>query len=161
MPKEVFIHTKKTCKKNSSIGLLATEGTLNTGVYNKFFDKNYNLVFPNISLQKNSVNKAIKFVKMGNVKAASKIIKPAINYLIKKKCKKIILGCTEIPIAIFANKTFKKETRAPNGNPERIKKSMQPESKFFTTKEPYLLELLAPGSCREALRKSCYHRKTP
>ena len=54
MPKEVFIHTKKTCKKNSSIGLLATEGTLNTGVYNKFFDKNYNLIFPNVSLQKNS-----------------------------------------------------------------------------------------------------------
>jgi len=108
MPKEVFNHTKKTCKKNSSIGLLATEGTLNTGVYNKFFDKNYNLIFPNISLQKNSVNKAIKFVKMGNVKAANKIIKPAINYLIKKKCKKIILGCTELPIAIFAFKSFKK-----------------------------------------------------
>ena len=108
MPKEVFIHTKKTCKKNSSIGLLATEGTLNTGVYNKFFDKNYNLIFPNISLQKNSVNKAIKFVKMGNVKAASKIIKPAISYLIKKRCKKIILGCTELPIAIFAFKSFKK-----------------------------------------------------
>ena len=108
MPKEVFNYTKKKCKKNSSIGLLATEGTLNTGVYNKFFDKNYNLIFPNITLQKNSVNKAIKFVKMGNVKAASKIIKPAINYLIKKKCKKIILGCTELPIAIFAFKSFKK-----------------------------------------------------
>ena len=108
MPKEVLIHTKKKCKKNSSIGLLATEGTLKTGVYNKFFDKNYNLIFPNVSLQKSSVNKAIKFVKMGNVKAASKIIKPAINYLIKKKCKKIILGCTELPIAIFAFKSFKK-----------------------------------------------------
>ena len=108
MPKEVFIHTKKTCKKNSSIGLLATEGTLNTGVYNKFFDKNYNLIFPNISLQKKCVNKAIRFVKMGNVKAAIKIIKPAINYLIKKKCKKIILGCTELPIAIFAFKSFEK-----------------------------------------------------
>ncbi|MDC3059243.1 amino acid racemase [Candidatus Pelagibacter sp.] len=107
MPKEVFIHAKKTCKKNSSIGLLATEGTLNTGVYNKFFDKNYNLIFPNITLQKNSVNKAIKFVKMGNVKAASKIIKPAISYLIKKRCKKIILGCTELPIAIFAFKSIK------------------------------------------------------
>ena len=107
MPKEVFNHTKKTCKKYSSIGLLATEGTLNTGVYNKFFDKNYNLIFPNVSLQKNSVNKAIKFVKMGNVKAANKIIKPAINYLIKKKCKKIILGCTELPIAIFAFKSIK------------------------------------------------------
>jgi len=108
MPKEVFIHAKKTCKKNSPIGLLATEGTLNTGVYNKFFDKNYNLIFPSINLQKNSVNKAIKFVKMGNVKAASKIIKPAISYLIKKKCKKIILGCTELPIAIFAFKSLKK-----------------------------------------------------
>ena len=44
---------------------------------------------------------------MGNVKSASKIIKPAINYLIKKKCKKIILGCTELPIAIFAFKSIK------------------------------------------------------
>ena len=107
MPKEVFTYAKKKCKKNSSIGLLATEGTLKTGVYNKFFDKDYNLVFPNSNLQKNSVNKAIKFVKMGNVKKANKIIEPAVNYLIKKNCKKIILGCTELPIAIFAFKAFK------------------------------------------------------
>jgi aspartate racemase len=88
MPKEVFKFTKKKCKKNSKIGLLATEGTLKTGVYNKFFDKNYNLIYPNKKIQKNSVNKAIKFVKMGNVKAANKIIKPAIDYLIKKNVKK-------------------------------------------------------------------------
>ena len=108
MPQEVFIHTKKKCKKNSSIGLLATEGTLKTGVYNKFFDKSYNLIYPNFKIQKNSVNKAIKLVKMGKVKSANKVIKPAINYLIKKKCKKIILGCTELPIAIFAYKSFRK-----------------------------------------------------
>ena len=107
MPIEVFNHTIKKCKKNSSIGLLATEGTLNTGVYNKFFDKKYNLIFPNSPLQKKSVNKAIKLVKMGRVKDANKIIKPAIEYLIKRKCKKIILGCTELPIAIFAFKSFK------------------------------------------------------
>ena len=108
MPKEVFNHTvKKKCKKNSTIGLLATEGTLKTGVYNKFFDKRYNLIFPNNLLQKKSVNKAIKLVKMGKVKNANKIIKPAIDFLIKKKCKKIILGCTELPIAIFAFKSFK------------------------------------------------------
>jgi aspartate racemase len=108
MPKEVFIYTKKKCIKNSSIGLLATEGTLRTGVYNKFFDKTYNLIYPSNLLQKNSVNKAIKLVKMGKVKSASEIIKPAIDYLIKKRCKKIILGCTELPIAIFAFKSFKK-----------------------------------------------------
>jgi aspartate racemase len=108
MPKEVYLYTLKKCKKNSSIGLLATEGTLKTGVYNQFFDKDYNLIYPNSIIQKNSVNKAIKLVKMGDVKTASKIIKPAIDYLIKMKCKKIILGCTELPIAIFAFKSFKK-----------------------------------------------------
>ena len=107
MPKEVFNHTKKKCKKDSNIGLLATEGTLKTGVYSKFFDKRYNLIYPDSVSQKNSVNKAIKLVKMGKVKKANKIIKPAIDYLIKKKCKKIILGCTELPIAIFAFKSFK------------------------------------------------------
>ena len=64
MPKEVYIHTKRTCKKNSPIGLLATEGTIMTGVYNKFFDKNYKLIHPNKLIQKNSVNQAIKLVKM-------------------------------------------------------------------------------------------------
>ncbi len=106
MPKEVFKFTKKNCKKNSKVGLLATEGTLKTGVYDKIFNKNYKLIKPSQNLQKKSVNKAIKFVKMGNVKAAAKAIKPAINGLIKMKCKKIILGCTELPIAIFAFKSF-------------------------------------------------------
>ena len=45
---------------------------------------------------------------MGKVKEANKVIKPAVDYLISKNCKKIILGCTELPIAIFAFKSFKK-----------------------------------------------------
>jgi len=108
MPKEVFIHTKKYCKKNSKIGILATDGTLKTGVYNKFFDKDYKLIKPSRSLQITSVKKAINFVKMGKIKEAERAIKPAVNYLVKLKCKKIILGCTELPIAIFAFKSFKK-----------------------------------------------------
>ncbi len=108
MPKEVYLHTKKTCKKNSKIGILCTEATLKTKVYNKYFDKYYNLVSPSKSLQSSSVNKAIRLVKIGKVKEAEKTIKPAVNHLIKIKCKKIILGCTELPIAIFAYKSFKK-----------------------------------------------------
>ena len=108
IPKEVYIHTKKTCKKNSKIGILCTEATLKTGIYNRYFDKNFKLISPEKSLQTKYVNKAIKYVKLGKVKEAEKAIKPAVNYLMKIKCKKIILGCTELPIAIFAYKSFKK-----------------------------------------------------
>ena len=108
MPKEVYLYTKKHCKKNSKIGILCTEATLKAQVYNRYFDNKYKLVSPRKPLQKLNVNKAIKYVKMGKVKEAAKSIKPAINYLIKMKCKKIILGCTELPIAIFAFKSLKK-----------------------------------------------------
>ena len=108
MPKEVFNHTKKKCKKNSRIGLLATEGTLKTKIYDYLFEKDFQIIKPTVSIQTMSVNKTIKYVKMGKVKLAEKAIRPAINYLIKMKCKKIILGCTELPIAIFAFKSFKK-----------------------------------------------------
>jgi len=112
MPKEVYLHAKKNCKKNSKIGILATEGTLKTNVYNKFFDKKFKLIVPKKSLQIENVNKAIKYVKMGKIRDAEKAIKSAVNYLIKMKCKKIILGCTELPIAIFAFKSFKKIKRS-------------------------------------------------
>ena len=108
MPKAVYLYAKKKCKKNSKIGILATEGTIKTGVYGRFFNKDFSLITPNKSLQLKSVNKSIKYVKMGKIKDAEKAIKPAVNFLIKKKCKKIILGCTELPIAIFVFKSFKK-----------------------------------------------------
>ena len=112
MPEEVYRHTKKNCKIKSQIGLLATEATLNTKIYHKYFNKNFKLLSPPTKIQKKNVNKAIKFVKMGNVRKAEKIIKPAIDYLIKANCKKIILGCTELPIAIFAFKSFKKAKKS-------------------------------------------------
>ena len=108
MPREVYLHALKTCRKNSKIGLLATEGTIKTGVYSKFFDKKFKLIYPIKSIQSKNINKAIKLVKMGKIKNAAKSIKPAVNFLIKMKCKKIILGCTELPIAIFAFKSFQK-----------------------------------------------------
>lgn len=108
MPKEVYLNTQKRFKKDSTIGLLCTEATLDTKIYHKYFEKNYNLISPSERLQKSSVNTAIKYVKKGKVKDAEKALRPAVKFLMKKKCKKIILGCTELPIAIFAYKSFKK-----------------------------------------------------
>jgi len=107
MPKEVFLHTRKMCRTKSKIGLLATEGTLKTKIYEKLFKNEYELIKPLNYLQIKSVNKTIKHVKMGNIKLAEKSIKPAIDYLKKKRCKKIILGCTELPIVIFAFQSLK------------------------------------------------------
>ena len=61
-----------------------------------------------MNLQKRYVNKSINLVKKGKVKEAEKIIKPVIRHFLKMKCKKIILACTELPVAIFAFKSFKK-----------------------------------------------------
>ena len=108
MPKEVFAFAKKNCSFGSKIGILATESTLRTRIYHKFFDKKYKLIEPTLKLQKRCVNKSIILVKKGKVKEAEKIIKPVIKYLLKMKCKKIILACTELPVAIFAFKSFKK-----------------------------------------------------
>jgi len=45
---------------------------------------------------------------MGKVKEAEVALRAAVKHLIRKKCKKIVLGCTELPIAIFAYKSFRK-----------------------------------------------------
>ena len=108
MPKEVFLFAKKNCSSGSKVGILATESTLNTRIYHKFFEKKYNLIEPPVNLQKRYINKSINLVKKGKVKEAEKIIKPVIRHFLKMKCKKIILACTELPVAIFAFKSFKK-----------------------------------------------------
>ena len=108
MPKLVYLSALKNCEINSKIGLLATETTIKTNIYKNFFKKKYNLITPSRKIQVKHVNKSIKYVKMGKIKEAEKAIKFAVNYLLKMKCKKIILGCTELPIAIFAYKSFKK-----------------------------------------------------
>ena len=108
MPNEVFNYTKKNCSHKSKIGILATESTLKTRIYHEVLEKKYSLIIPTKVLQTNCVNKAIDYVKKGKVKEAEKVIKPAINFLLKNKCKKIILACTELPVAIFAYKSFKK-----------------------------------------------------
>ena len=107
MPEEAYLYTKKNCKPDSKIGLLSTEATIKTKVYNKYFNNNFYLVHPSKTVQKKYVNLAIKLVKQGKVKEASKAIQPAITYFKRIKCNKIILGCTELPVAVFAFKSYK------------------------------------------------------
>ena len=108
MPELVFQNASNNLKKNSKIGLLATETTIKTNIYDRYFKDKFELLIPSKRIQINNVNKSIKYVKMGRTKEAEKALRPAIEYLLKENCKKIILGCTELPIAVFAYKSFKK-----------------------------------------------------
>ena len=103
MPEEVSKYCKKSIKKNSKIGILATQGSLKTKIYDKFFE-NYILIRPKDKYQIKNVDKAISFVKRGKITKAKNIIKPAIKFLLDKGCKKIILGCTELPLLVEENK---------------------------------------------------------
>ena len=51
---------------------------------------------------------AARQVMLQKVREAERYLKGAVKYLIKQKCKKIILGCTELPVALFAYKSFKR-----------------------------------------------------
>ena len=104
MPEEVFKYCKRRYKKNSKIGILGTEGTLKTGIYSKFFNKSFELIEPNKFFQRKYVNTTIKLVKEGNIQKAEKTIKPAIRHLFKKGSNSIILGCSELPLALQKNK---------------------------------------------------------
>ena len=99
MPEEAYLYTKKNCKPDSKIGLLSTEATIKTKVYNKYFNNNFNLVHPTKTVQKKYVNSAIKLVKQGKVKEASKAIQPAITYFKRIKSMKLrnpqIIGFNE------------------------------------------------------------------
>ena len=115
---EVIYKNITDIKKNNSdiSNIEAIEGFIGTKIYDeissgKFHDTWFKYLENNKFVDKDSGEKVpvetIKHVKMGNIKLAEKSIKPAIDYLIKNNCKKIILGCTELPIAIFAFKSLK------------------------------------------------------
>ena len=88
-------------------GLLATTGTVDSGVYKDPLNKrNIELLLPPVKSQKNLVMEAI-YGKEG-VKAGNKIGQPrvlllkAIEELLDQGAELIIMGCTEIPLALKA-----------------------------------------------------------
>ena len=51
MPKIVYDSASKNCSAGSRIGLLATETTIKTQIYKKYFEKKYELISPQKKLQ--------------------------------------------------------------------------------------------------------------
>ena len=82
------------------IGLLATDGTLQTAVYEKAFKKRgISIVVPPPENQVHIMDLIYNGVKAGNKEIDTKPTKKTIDDLFRKGAQTLVLGCTELPVA--------------------------------------------------------------
>jgi aspartate racemase len=94
--------TAKEVKRQSiaCVGLLATDGTIESGVYHRVFEKNnVSVINPSSIGQKSVMDLIYKGVKAGNKDIDLSEFYKAIDALILNGAQTLILGCTELPIA--------------------------------------------------------------
>lgn len=88
---------KKGIKK---AGLLATDGTIESGIYQGVFDKSgIELLKPDTYGQKEIMDMIYKGVKAGKKDYDTKKIREILDKLISDGAETLILGCTELPLA--------------------------------------------------------------
>ena len=101
-------HAKKSLNVKR-IGLLATKGTHKSRVYHEYFGEYFELIEPDAAGQE-KVHEAIYSKEFG-IKAFSQPVKPLaretigreISRLVGQGAQAVILGCTELPLAVRAN----------------------------------------------------------
>ena len=105
----MIVATAKTIKKSgiNTIGLLATDGTIESNIFEKEFSKfNIKVIKPSIKGQKVIMDIIYNQVKAGNKICPDKIFSELDNML-EKGVEAFILGCTELPIAFSGVKKYK------------------------------------------------------
>lgn len=99
-------HIYKTYGKNVKVGLLATDGTIKSEIYQETFEQvapNISLLLPHAKTQMD-IMKAIYEIKAFSVnKRNANLLYHAAQELKQRGATIIILGCTEIPLALTEN----------------------------------------------------------
>ena len=97
--------------KIKNLGLLCTTGTAKTNVYQHYFQlHDFNIILPDDTHQKMvqeaiyDINNGIKAKSNPVTKIARQKLMAAVNHLQNHPVEAIILGCTEIPLAISDSK---------------------------------------------------------
>lgn len=84
----------------SKVGLLATDGTVRSGVYSDVFVRyGIELIIPDNKNQKSVMDIIYNGIKSGNMNINITGFKQAINFIDSRGAESVILGCTELPIA--------------------------------------------------------------
>ncbi len=83
------------------VGLLATEGTINSGIYQKTFENSeIELIKPDSDEQTDITDMIYNGVKAGKKKYDVTSVKKVLDAMIENGAETLILGCTELPIAM-------------------------------------------------------------
>ena len=83
------------------VGLLSTAGTIAAGIYQKRLEEwGYRCLVPDAADMEALVSEGIRLVKAGAVDQARTCLEKAAGNLRKRGAGTIVLGCTEIPVAL-------------------------------------------------------------
>jgi aspartate racemase len=97
-------HIRQTYPAATKIGLLGTDVTIYTGAHHEIFAKHgLEIIIPNKATQQNYVTEAIfgkESLKAGNITVPRQLLTQASNELIILGAEVILMGCTELPLAM-------------------------------------------------------------
>jgi len=105
---ETIIHIKNRYPDIRRVGLLATQGTYKTRLYDQSLEAaGLQLVIPNEEVRVNDIHAALYDPSYGIKTCASPVtvqamdrVRSAIDHVIQMGAEAVILGCTELPLAV-------------------------------------------------------------
>jgi len=88
-------------KVTGTIGIMGTHATVEFGLYQYMLNKSgWDCVTPSKEEMNSLVQPAIDLIKGGNIKEAHTMLMTVVKSLINRGANAVVLGCTEIPLAI-------------------------------------------------------------
>ena len=86
---------------NQTIGVMGTQGTIEFGIYqNRLNRQGWNCIVPTQHEMDTYVQPAIDLIKAGKIKESQPLLINVIQNLIDRGATAVVLGCTELPLAI-------------------------------------------------------------
>lgn len=92
---------------DATVGLLATSGTVQSKIYHNMFSSiapNVKLIVPNEKSQENVMKACYEIKKFSSDENSFALLDNAAKELLAQGAKAVILGCTEIPLALNSKK---------------------------------------------------------
>lgn len=83
------------------VGLIATDGTVKSGIYHKSFDEQgVTIITPPEFLQRASMKAIYQHIKAGDLKGGRGIVLNVAAHLVKEGAQAVICGCTEVSLVL-------------------------------------------------------------